>query len=238
MRRLATITAGLTALALMLAGPASATVMELGVPADSPFPPAGCPQNCSAIGRVTGYQTQIGRHGNPYGGAKVAGKVVAFTVELGNPSASQTQFFVSTFGGQPEVRLAVMKSLSRHRGLQLLSQSELINVGPYLGTTPSFVLQTPLSVPAHAVLALTVPTWVPSFATKSLGSDQQWRSSRTTCGDNTQFALQQAVGSVRKYNCLYKGARLLFSATFVPTPIAAGSTSGHPSSKPHHTKHH
>ncbi len=220
MRRLVALATVTAALAVIFAGPASATVSELGVFTDSPFPPADCPGKvCEAIGRVTGYQSQIGLHRNPYGGTP-AGKVVAFTVELAKPTSSQTQFFDTTFGGAPTVRVAVLKSLSHHRGLQLLAESPTFSVSPYLGSSPSFVLPIPLAVPVHSVVALTVPTWLPAFATNGLASDEQWRSDRTSCNDNTDLATQTAIRSVRQYGCLYRAARLLYSVTFVPNPVS------------------
>ena len=48
----------------------------------------------------------------------------------------------------------------------------------------------------------------------------QWRSSRasTACDDVRQNAAQDIRGSARTYGCVYKTARLLYSATYIPDP--------------------
>ena len=185
------------------------------------MPPAGCPLNCQAIGHVTGYQVQMGKHKNPYVIGH-DGKIVAFTIRLGKPDAQQTQFFVNLFGGAPKARLALLKKpKADKRGtndLRLLGQSEVFDLSNYLGSTPTFVLSKPLKVDAGSTLAITVPTWAPAFAI-NLGSDEAWRSSRpkSDCNGTSQTA-HQKVNKVRSYDCFYRTARLLFTASFVPDP--------------------
>lgn len=227
---------------LALAAVADATVSEVGQPSNAPFPPQGCPSNCTAIGRVTGIQTQVGGDKNPYTISQ-AGSIVAFTMELGKPTSTQTSFFEKTFKGKPEARLGVFKvTNAKKHAYKLIAQTPLFQLSPYLGSTPSFALQSPLSVPAHSVLGLTVPTWAPAFATcvaqKSargssscvagtvpLSSSNTWISNRSKCNNRTLYAAQQTIGKTRNYNCTYTGARILFSATFVPTPTPTSSSS-------------
>jgi hypothetical protein len=210
------------ALLLLAAGSAHASsVREVGEYSDVPLPAAGCPLNCQAIGHVTGYQVQIGTHKNPYVIHR-QGKIVAFTIRLGKPDASQTQFFANLFGTVPQARLTLLKKPKSDKpktnDLKLLAQSELFDLTNYLGSTPTFVLSKPLVVPAGSTLAITVPTWAPAFAI-NLGPDEAWRSSRpkADCGGTSQAA-QQKVGSLHSYDCFYRTARLLFTATFVPDP--------------------
>ena len=75
-------------------------------------------------------------------------------------------------------------------------------------------------------MALTVPTWAPAFAV-GLDRDFSWFSSRhktereqngTRCGDVSQDAAQETLKGVRRYECRYRTARLLYSVTFVPDP--------------------
>jgi hypothetical protein len=213
---------------LGLAAPAYGTVQEVGLPADSPFPDASCPTNCQAIGRVTGYQVQIGRSKNPMTVSK-SGKVVAFSIKLGQPNTQQTQFFTNLFGGQPQARISVLKTLPKGHMAELLNQSEVFNLGPYLGSTPTFALHTPLSVQAGRTIALTVPTWVPAFAV-GLGSDQAWRSSRSSKDCNSQApADQQRLKSVAAYQCFYRTARLLYSVSYVPNPTPTNPPPSHKS---------
>jgi hypothetical protein len=214
----------LTALFLLLAGTAYAafasqasSTREIGDFPDQPFPDAGCPTNCQAVGHVTGYQVQIGKHKNPFV-IRQNGKIVAFTIRLGKPDKSQTQFFTNLFGGTPQARLSLLKTARTGKRARLAAQSELFDLSKYLGSTPTLVLSKPLAVQAGSTLALTVPTWAPAFAI-NLGSDQAWRSSRAQNDCNgTSQAAQQTVGTLHPYLCFYRTARLLYSATFVPDP--------------------
>jgi hypothetical protein len=211
------------ALFLLLAGSAFGAnrIREVGGYPELPFPKAGCPTSCQAVGHVTGYQVQVGSAKNPYL-IKRAGKIVAFTIRLGKPDAQQTTFFANLFGGTPQARLTLLKKpkkdKKRTNDLQVVGQSELFDLSTYLGSSPTFALAKPLDVQPGTIVALTVPTWVPSF-TINLGADQAWRSSRAKndC-DGTSQASQQTVNSVHSYDCFYRTARLLYSATFVPAP--------------------
>jgi hypothetical protein len=208
---------------LMLAASAASasSVREVGEYADVPLPQAGCPLNCQAIGHVTGYQVQIGTHKNPYV-ITHAGKIVAWTIRLGKPDAQQTQFFANLFGGTPQARLTVIKKPKADKpktnDLKILAQSEIFDLTNYLGSTPTFALAKPMPVEAGATLAITVPTWAPAFAI-NLGPDEAWRSSRPKkdCNGTSQTA-HQKVGKTHSYDCFYRTARLLFTASFVPDP--------------------
>jgi hypothetical protein len=199
------------------ATPVSASYREVGDFDDFPFPQAGCPDNCQAIGGVTGYQVQIGQHKNPYV-IKRDGRITAFTIKLGKPNAEQTQFFTNLFGGAPSARIALLKTGKRKRRAQLVSHSKVYDLSPYLGSTPTFALDKPLEVEKGYTLAITVPTWAPAFAV-NLASDQAWRSSRSETDCNgTSNAAARTPGNVREYRCFYRTARLLYTATFVPDP--------------------
>jgi hypothetical protein len=210
-------------LLLLAAGSAHGAnrIREIGGYPQLPFPKAGCPSNCQAVGHVSGYQVQIGSAKNPYM-VNRNGKIVAFTIRLGKPDAQQTQFFTNLFGGAPQARLSLLKKPRRDKkmtnDLKLLAQSEVFDLANYLGSSPTFALDKPLVVQAGSIVALTVPTWAPAFAI-NLGADQAWRSSRpkNDCNGTSQVA-QQTTGSVRSYDCFYRTARLLYSATFVPDP--------------------
>lgn len=203
-------------MALAVAAPASAAVKEIGE--SSPFPPASCPQDCQAIGQVTGYQVQTGSTKNPMQISK-PGKIVAFTIALGKPNKDQTQFFNNLFGNEPQARLSILKLGHRKRRATLVAQSEIFKLAPYFGSTPTFALAKPIPVGPRSVIALTVPTWVPAFAV-NLGTDQAWRSSRSSenCNDVKQPAAQQTLKTTRSYSCFYRTARLLYSATYIPNP--------------------
>jgi hypothetical protein len=204
-----------TLAALVFAGSAEASVVELGT--HPTMPAASCPDSCQAVGRVSGFQVATGERRNPYR-VRRRGKIVAFTIRLGNPRPDQVRFFTDLFGGPPQARLTVLRSGTRKRH-RLTGQSDLVDLAPYLGSSPSFALRRPLTVRPGYVVALTVPTWAPAFGV-GLGEGELWRSSRDgeRCDDVSQAAAQQRRGSLRTYGCLYRTARLLYSATFVADP--------------------
>ena len=219
MKRLILFACVLGVLALPQAS--SAKVVELGAgagPAKS-----NCPNDpCEAIGRVTGYQGRSGTVTNPFRIPR-AGKIVAFSITLAKVTSTQVDFFNGLYGSPPSVRLAILrKGRTRKTRLshRLIRQSKLYNVQHYLGSTPSFALDSPLVVKRGYIVALTVPTWVPAFAFSGLSSKNWWRSSRRKgdCRNATQRAAQQHVGGKRTYGCTYHRARLLYTATYVTDP--------------------
>jgi hypothetical protein len=221
----------LAALALGAVSAQASSVREVGDYKDVPMPQAGCPLSCQAIGHMTGYQVQIGSHHNPYV-IHHDGNIVAFTIRLGKPDTSQTQFFTNLFGGTPQARLTLMKKPKADkrgtRDLKILDQSQVFDLSRYLGSTPTFTLSKPLRVDAGSTLAITVPTWAPAFAI-NLGDDEAWRSSRpkTDCNGTSQSAVDK-VGKTGYFDCFYKTARLLFSATFVPDPKPTSKAAAKP----------
>lgn len=216
--------------ALGMAAPAGATVQEVGQPSDAQFSAASCPDSCQAIGGMTGFQVQIGSHKNPYVITQ-PGKIVALTLRLGKPNANQLQFFTNLFGGQPQARVTILqqiRSTRRHRvprwTYQVVAQSEVFNLAPYLGSDPSFALSKPISVKKGQTVAITVPTWAPAFGV-GMGQDQAWRSSRSSrdCNGTAQSA-QQTVRSQHPYQCFYRTARLLYSVSLVVSPTPTSTT--------------
>jgi hypothetical protein len=101
----------------------------------------------------------------------------------------------------------------------LAAQSPLFELEKYFGSEPTFALPRPLSIKPGYVVGITVPTWAPAFAV-NLGEDMIWRSSRDpkACDDVRQDAAQDIKGSTRTYGCVYKTARLLYTATYIPDP--------------------
>lgn len=212
MRRLVAILAAASA---VLAAPAAAgaAVVEMGLTANTP--PASCPDNCQAVGRVTGYQLRVGDTRSPFK-ARQRGKIVAFSVSLGSPRQDQIEFFDNLFGGPSRVQLVILRPGSRRRH-RLTGRSQVVEVNDYFGSTPTFALDRPVTVRKGYIVALSVPTWIPSFAVNQPETDV-WRSSRdpSRCDDVRQRAEQTRRGSLRTYGCIYRTARLLYSATFIP----------------------
>jgi hypothetical protein len=211
-------------LALALAAPASARVVELGVVPNSNVSPS-CPADpCEAAVRVTALQGRAaGGRKNPYY-IRRDGYIVAFTVHLSRPSDEQIAFFNDNFGSPAQVRLSVLRRGDKRKtrlNYRLLAQTDLYDVDRYLGSSPTFVLDEPLRVRKTNWIAITVPTWAPIFANNLTNSDW-WRSSREKgkCEPPRsldQFAAQELT-EVTVFGCTYHSARLLYTATYVPDP--------------------
>ncbi len=207
-------------LTLLVAAPAAgATVREVGQP--EPFPAASCPENCQAIAQVSGYNAEIGKSKNTFR-INRPGRVVAFTMRLGEPNADQLNYFRTTFGGASQARVSILRPARTKQRHRLLQQSELFNLEPYFGTTPTFALRRSLPVLKGNIIAITVPTWAPAFA-HGLNDETAWRSSHHDDECTSSMpppAAQMSPNSLRIYGCLYRTARLLYSVHFVldPTP--------------------
>ena len=102
---------------------------------------------------------------------------------------------------------------------ELLRHSPTVNLTPFLGSDVTFALDQPLNVKQGDIVALTIPTWAPSFAV-GLTDSSGWRASRKTgkctrTNDIKDSRPQQKIGSNKQYGCFYKTARLLYTATVV-----------------------
>ena len=212
------------ALALGLAQPASARVVELGALPGSTVKPS-CPADpCEAAVRVTAIQgRQAGGPKNPYY-IRRDGYIVAFTVQLAKPSDEQMAFFNDNFETPPQVRLSVLRRGDKRKtrlNYRLLAQSDVYDVNKYLGSSPTFVLDRPMRVKKTNWIGITVPTWAPIFANNLTNADW-WRSSRAKgrCEPPKsldQFAMQE-LREVNVFGCTYHGARMMYTATYVPDP--------------------
>lgn len=216
-RHRATLTSALLALtgALVLPAAASARLTELG--ALSSGAKGSCPGSCQAVSRTTGYQAKVGPFRTLYR-APANGRIVAWSVSLGNPGPKQTAFFNKNFGGRSRATVVVLKP-GKRLARTVTAKAPLQTLGDYFGEEVQFPLIRTLPIRKGYYVGLTVPTWAPALQI-SLGNDTSWRSSRArdACLDTgTQSAL---VGRRRlaPFRCLYRTARLTYSATFVSTP--------------------
>lgn len=199
---------------------ASARVIELGAGA---APAASkCPADpCEVVGRMTGYQGRSDRMRNPFV-VRRDGKIVAFTVTLAKLEQNQIAFFNDLYGAPAQVRLSVLRRGKRRKTRldhRLRAQSKTYRVDRYLGSTPTFALDRPLTVRRGYIVALTVPTWAPAFA-RDLARSNWWRSSRRKgdCDNVSQRAAMERLERVSVFGCTYHTARLLYTATYVPDP--------------------
>ena len=216
-RIIATIAAAAVVCLLSLpASPASARIVEIGRTDDAPAP--SCPARpCYAISRTTGYQAKIGPNRGLYT-VPQDGKLVAWTIRLGRPGTRQTEFFEQTYGGPAQAGITVIRPGKKLYG-RVVTQSPIYQLKPYFGQTVQFPLGRAMNVKKGYLVALTVPTWAPALSV-GLASDTSWRASRARdlCNDLKTQTSQMRLGSLTQYRCLYKTARLTYSATLVTSP--------------------
>lgn len=224
----------LAVLAALPATSASAKIIELGERSDTPKPT--CPQKanpvapsdfCRIVTRTTGYQVQSGAKKAPLT-VPSDGRVVAFTLALGDLSAAQIRRANGIYGGESRVRLTVLRKVPRRRLFRsVVGQSRDVKTAPFFGTETQFAMSRAISVKKGDIVAVTVPTWAPMLA---LGLDETniWRTSRETgsCDDFTAQSALLAKGQRRRFGCTYTTARLTYTATFIPR------------AKPRYTRNH
>jgi hypothetical protein len=201
---------------LALPGSAGATITEVGH-ADPPAQPT-CPGTpCLAVSRTTGFQTKVGMDKGLYLVPR-DGRIVAWTITLGKPSDKQISFFDSNEGGPASASITVLRPRKR-LFFRVMGVSPPVLLQPYFGMTAQFPLDQTLPVKKGWLIGLTVPTWAPALAV-GFDNNTSWRASRPkkTCSNTTTQTAQQRVGLDTQYACLYRTARLTFTATLISTP--------------------
>jgi hypothetical protein len=208
-----TIAVGAVLAALVCAAPASARIVEIG---GTPEATPTCPSSpCLAVSRTTGYQAKVLDSRSTYI-VPADGRIVAWTIGLGNPDKRQIDFFTSNFG-ESSAGLTILRRGKRlyHR---VMGQTPLEKLEPYFGQKVQFPLTTSIAVKKGYVVALTVPTWAPAL-TQLLNDGSSWRASRAKgkCDDTDRQTAQTRMQQRTQYRCLYR-ARLTYSATLITTP--------------------
>jgi hypothetical protein len=198
---------------LVCAAPASARIVEIG---GTPSATPSCPSTpCFALSRTTGYQAKVVNSRATYI-VPANGRIVAWTIGLGNPNSKQIDFFDSNFG-EASAGLTILRRGKRlyHR---VLGQSPVEKLEPYFGQKVQFPLTTSIAVKKGYVVALTVPTWAPAL-TQVLDDGSAWRASRAKgkCDDTDKQTAQTRMQQRTQYRCLYR-ARLTYSATLITSP--------------------
>jgi hypothetical protein len=219
-----TYAAILTSLALILALPAvaPATITEVGVipPTTTPETVPSCPASpCLAVSRTTGFQVKVATNTTLVNAPK-AGTVVAWTIQLGKPNATQVKFFNANEGGEAEAGIAILRAEKKpNLTYKLIASSPMVKLQKYFGKTAQFPLERTIAVKKGDIVALTVPTWAPALAL-GFGKDTSWRASREKkqCSSTSSQSTQTSIGSAVQYYCLYQTARLTYSATLISTP--------------------
>ncbi len=213
--------------ALLVPGSALARLDELGVTRDDPAPSCPPKDTCRVLTRTTAYQMRSGTVRNPYVVAR-NGRMVAFTLRVGDMTKSIIHYFNTNYGGTPRVRLTVLRTVRAKKTrrnphpksyLAVVNEGSAYHLQPYFGTTVTFALRQSVIVHRGDIVALTVPTWAPVLAV-GLGTSDQWQASRPSraCNDN---ATQTALGAVKAHSdfaCKYTTQRMTYRVTIVPTP--------------------
>jgi len=218
-----TYTAILASFALLLVAPglAGATITEVGViPPTTPETTPSCPASpCLAVSRTTGFQVKVATNTTLMNAPK-AGSIVAWTIQLGKPNATQIKFFNANEGGPAEAGIAILQAQKKpNLTYKLIASSPMVKLEKYFGKTAQFPLERSIAVKKGYIVALTVPTWAPALAL-GFGKDTSWRASREKkqCASTSAQSTHTSIGSEVQYFCLYQTARLTYSATLVSTP--------------------
>jgi hypothetical protein len=220
-RKFTAILGGLVLTLLALPALAPATLTEVGIIGETtPATAPSCPGTpCLAVSRTTGFQVKVGSATNILAAPR-AGTIVAWTISLGKPNATQIKFFNTNEGGASMAGIAVLRPQRKpNLTYQLISQSPLVKLEPYFGKTAQFPLASTLEVKKGDVIALTVPSWAPALAL-GFANTTSWRASRpkTSCSSTSSQTAHTQIGTNVQYFCLYRTARLTYSATLISTP--------------------
>ena len=205
--------------ALASAAPASARVLEIGVTEQAASP--SCPGDpCQAVSKTTGYQAKAGPDANLFRAPR-NGRVVAWSIKLGEPSDAQREFFEERLGGPASAGITILRPGPKLTG-RVLARSPVKRLTPYFGRTVQFPLVKTLHVRRGHIVALTVPTWAPALAL-NLGRDTSWRATRSNrprsrCLETGLQTAQQRIGALTRFLCRYPTARLTYTATMVTSP--------------------
>jgi hypothetical protein len=216
MPRFRTVLAGVLLSGLAL--PAVAPARLDPIPnVESPDATPSCPAKpCYALGRTTGYQAKVGPNRGLYT-VQQDGRLVSWSIKLSKPGKKQIAFFDKSLGGESQAQITVLR-MGNKLHARTVAQGEPQKLEPYFGTEVEFPLDQSIPVKKGYVIGITVPTWAPALAA-GLGSDTSWRASRGkgTC-DDSQTQTAQAVNQLARYYCLYRTARIMYSARIISTP--------------------
>jgi hypothetical protein len=212
--------------AALLALPAAgyAAISEIG-DAGGDVKPA-CPGSpCRAIPRTTGFQVKVGDE-RAVNEIKQDGRIVAWTLTLGKPGPKQTAFFNENLGGESQAQLTIIRP-GKHLYFRVMAQGEPIKLQPYFGQKVQIPLEKSIPVKKGWIVAVTVPTWAPALALDQPGTTS-WRASRSKgkCDDFNSQSAQTQTNNVVRFYCLYRTARLAYSATIVSDPKPTAKTTG------------
>jgi hypothetical protein len=195
-------------------------------------PNASCPNSCTAIGSVTGFQTIADGKKQPFK-VRQDGHVVAWSMAMGKPDKEQKKFFGELFGDnefgeKSSARLAILKPQGKSK-FKLKSQTPAVQTSSGLGNEPVYTINDPLRVKKGDIVGLTVPTWSANFTAGLSRNDNSWRASRSPkkCSDKIEDIRaskpHEEVGASRRFGCEFRGSRVLYWAYMVPSGGGGGN---------------
>lgn len=211
-------TAMTTAIAMALAAPAIAPATLHDIARFGSEVKPSCPERpCLAVSRTTGFQAKVGENRGLMTVPR-NGRLVSWTISLGKPGTKQREFFEKRLGGEASAQITVLRP-GKKLYYRVVAQSPVIKLTKHFGKTVEFPLVRSLAVRKGYVVALTVPTWAPALAV-NLGGDTSWRASRERgkCEDTEVQTAQTKPDSLAQYYCLYRTARLTYSARVISSP--------------------
>lgn len=227
-RRLGVVFAAML-LVLSLSAVAWGAVREVGATTD--FTSTPCKDaNCRIVTRVTAFQLKAESKKNA---SRIPrdGNVIAFTLNLPEVAKKYISNFDANYSGESSARLSILRAAPRRGATKyrykLVGQSDPVKLQPYFGSIPSFALSKPIAVKRNDMVAITTDSWMPAFSVLERDAGSTWRASRpkgkcgVTAGDFSNFQtarMHERVGQIMRYDCGYKGARLLYHATVVDAP--------------------
>lgn len=201
------------------APPAGARIVELGQTAQPLVP--SCPAlPCYALSRTTGYQAKAAAERGMYT-VPEDGRLVAWSITLAKPGTRQIAFFERQFGGAASAGITIIRPGNKLYARTLVG-SPVQRLEPYFGATVQFPLEQTIEVKKGWIVALTVPTWAPSLVA-GFGNDHSWRAASRRgggCKDQATQSPQIQPGKIARYRCLFRTARLAYSATLITAPVA------------------
>jgi hypothetical protein len=215
----------LALLACLLVAPAAAFAVvnaatnppvEVGQVGDDAVPACPAPP-CKAISRTTAYQVKVG-DARDVDVVKADGRITAWTITLSKPGPKQTKFFDEHLGGESQAQLTILRPGNKLYA-RVIAQGETVKLQPYFGQKVTFALAKSIPVTKGNIIGITVPTWAPGLAV-GLAGTTSWRASRAkgSCNDFDTQTAQTGVNTIPRFYCLYRTARLTYSATVVPDP--------------------
>jgi hypothetical protein len=225
MKKTPTALAAAVVTAIAMPALAVAAISEVGtLTGETAMPEPACPAKpCLAISRTTGYQAKVGDVRGTHV-VKEDGRIVAWTIKLSRPGKKQIEFFEKNLGGESTAQLTVLRPGNKLYA-RILGQGNPVQLEPYFGTTAQFALDKSIPVKKGNVIGLSVPTWAPALSINQAGT-VSWRASRPkgACNDFSKPTAQTGTNNITRFFCLYRTARLTYTATIVSDPKPASAT--------------